>query len=451
MSIFSGRSRISDAAFERLLDERNAIFLFDIGCINREQFRVIVSETAKIHNNGNNVVMVLSNNSSDFLGILKLKTMDATMLSHYVYRYELSNKFTKNEIDILNSKLKRVRYPEFNFTRTVLENLILSANLMNEKNKYDIHFNDNVDEKILALFIIFATKERVSSYDVIKFDLMKELIDVLNGFPTLFESLEIENFEQEKIENSVKKFVVNSKYWLTRELGNYVNSEHNKEMIAAAYIYIITMIKLSSPDFFEQRKDYRDFILYDVMNNIFLGDKHFNQIDLTVYIYQKLYSYLSDDYQYLHQYAKSFLRYSHETVSYNEKLKRLLEALEKANIAFSKIENEIQFSASDYLLISEAHIVYTLASLYCEICMIKHYEDVDYLQKALDFVYDAIKSPYNTDDYKQDSSKSLGIQSFIRDLYTCEVNSKIKPLGLEYNKKCNEILTEARNILTSLS
>ena len=167
-----------------------------------------------------------------------------------------------------------------------------------------------------------------------------------------------------------------------------------------------------------------------------------------MHIYEGLKEYLaSNDYQYMHQYAKSCLHYSRTLLEKNEKLKYLNKALEIAIVSKSQIETKLNSSTNKFINITFAHVQYTLATIYSEICETESYNNIEHIEWAVEYVMVAISSPYNSDDYKRDNSSSIGIKKFIDYL----------ELGLGQNKFFEKntqetilsIINLARNILSN--
>lgn len=446
--IFNGYDSISDKAFELLLTEKNAVILFDINSINQNQFRLLINKCDKIHNNGTNVIVMLGNNSSDFLGVLKFFLMAKPDNTDSFIRYDLNNKFSESEILMLNEKLSKLTIPNFYKNKTILDNLILAADRIEAKSRFKNMRLESASEKELVFLIILAAKEKISSYDLSFFEITKEAYKFILKYPEIFEEINIENFEKNLSTNSQLKIFVNSKYWLTRELGQFAANERNEEIIIYAYQFLVSQTISKNRNSKDASKKYKDYILYDVINNTFLQNSKNERhalARLIMNIYEGLKSILANDYQYMHQYAKSCLHYSRTAMEKDEKLKYLNKAFENAEVSLSQTEVIMDSSSNQYLPITVAHIQYTLAAVYSEICEVEGYEDIGHIEKTVDLVITAISSAYNSDDYKRDNEKSLGIKKFIDYLVNCEKSE----LNGKTRKSIGKIFDLTRSILTN--
>lgn len=417
--IFNGHDCINTEAFEFLLNEKGAVILFDINSINQNQFRLLIKSYDKIHSNKTNVIVMLGNNASDFFGILKISLMDSNKNNDNFLRYELTNRFSNSETAFINEKLSKLTIPNFFMDRTILDNLITiseKANLYGEKSRFErLNFECNT-EKELVFFIILAAKGKISTYDLSFFEITSEAYAITSKYPEIFEETAIENFEQDFSKNAQSKIILNSEYWLTRELGNFASNELNEEKIISAYKLLVLKTILKTKNIYEASKKYKDYILYDVINNTFLQntkDKRHMIIELIMHIYEGLKEHLSTDYQFVHQYAKSCLHYSRTLSESEEKLNYLKNASMNAVSAESQIQAIITSSKNNYLNIALAHIQYTLATIHSEICEVEHYENTEHIKKTVELINTAISSPHNSDDYRRDNTKSIGIKKFI--------------------------------------
>ena len=175
------------------------------------------------------------------------------------------------------------------------------------------------------------------------------------------------------------------------------------------------------------------------MNDIFL-DKYHGSIKLIVNVYTKLHSLLANDFNFLHQNAKCYLNYARYLREKSEKIQYLDEAKELAIIAKTMTENKYEESSNERLLITTAHIQYTLATIYCVKCKECDYEKTDENEIAIDAAIEAIYSPYNGDSYQTEKAQGVshGILDFIRYVAT---NYKKLGLSKEYYRKSNELLS----------
>ena len=427
---FDGRTRVTNEAIDYLLSLNNSVFLFDVEALNRSQFETIVINASVINRNYNNCVIAISRNDGDSFGIIKWKVREGLINSNDIIRYELNNKFenTKNgnEIDSINKLLPTINLPVYSPKRTILDQLIYTEKQLDVKSKYSQRHISVKSYKQLALLIILAIKERLSSLEAIRFSLENEVFEAVKKYTPFIESIDTVTFEKDAEDLSSVKYIVNSKYWIQRELGNYARNESNYSLISDAYTFIIKKVLSFSANEFEQRRYYRDYILFDVMNDIFL-DEHRGNLKLIMYIYEKLHNVLSYDYNFLHQKAKCCLNCAYSIKDRKNKEKYLRDARELSIVALSMIEKRFDETGNEYLLISLAHVWYTIATIDSEYSYLESFSDITLLKKTIDSINKALLSPYNQEDYKRELKRrsSTGIVRFLKSVVI------IKQSGIE--------------------
>ena len=164
-------------------------------------------------------------------------------------------------------------------------------------------------------------------------------------------------------------------------------------------------------------------------------------IKLIVYVYKQLHGQLSDDYNFLHQNAKCFINYSYVLSDTDEKLQYLNEAKDLAILSKSIIEKSYKDYNNESLMISMAHVQYTLATIFSEICRIENYTNIENISTTIKEINEAIYSPYNNDEYQreQKQSGSRGIVRFVK-----ETNENLDTLNIP-----DEIKTELVELMSS--
>lgn len=416
-----GKSRLSEKAFCRLLNSRNTVVLLDIGAINRAQFEQILLHAESIHQNACNFVVCINANDSDTHGIIKWKIKQAPAINHYILRYTLGNKFKENtEIAAINPCLPPIDLPPYNHKRTLLDQLIYTEKMLKARGQYASVRLTVQSTKQLALFIILAIKESVYSADIVNFALDQEIVEAAKHYAPFIERMETSAFEKDAIDSSHIKYTLNSKYWLRRELGTYARTEANHRRIAEAYQYIIRHISdFSGQNEYRRRRLCRDYILFDVMNAIFL-DEYGGNLRLNLFIYSQLHSELAGDYNFLHQEAKCYTNYAYSVKDAAEKRAYLTKAREFALLSLSMITQRYESSPNENLTIAMAHVQYTIATILSDLSKTDGYTDAPLLQETIDAVCAALYSPYNNDDYRRERKRhaSQGITNFLKYVYT---------------------------------
>ena len=86
-------------------------------------------------------------------------------------------------------------------------------------------------------------------------------------------------------------------------------------------------------------------------------------------------------------------------------------------MAAAMVDAEYNKSNNENLLITQAHIHYTIATLASELCFVTQYTDISEIEYAVKFAMSALYSPYNKDEYLRDSKRSkCGIMRFLKSL-----------------------------------
>lgn len=404
---FDGRSRITQKALEKLLLKKNIVALFDVGTLERNQFEYVLQNARYINQNGSNIIINVNNNDSDTLGIVKWKLRQHKIDSSDIIRYNLDNKFKKDdELQEINKRFPIINLPPYNEKRNMLDQLIYGEQKIQKRGKYSNQIIKIETSKQLALLILLSIKEKLYSLDIINYSLDYEIVMALKYYDPFIERVETNNYEKDASDLSGIKYILNSPYWLKRELGKYARNEGNHYQIGEAYKYIIKqVIEFSGHDEYKRRRECRNLILFDIMNEIFLDEYHGN-LKLIVYVYTVLQELLANDFHFLHQKAKCYLNYSYFLKRKNSEksFDYLKKALELSVISKTMIENLYESTSNERLQITLAHTQYTEATIMCGICISNNYNNKD-IEDTINAIQIALLSPYNGEDYQRDRTK----------------------------------------------
>lgn len=416
------KCKISDRALDILLNEKNALVLIDVGAIDNEQFERIVEKARTINRNQSNFVVAVNENNSDTFGIVKLKIEHDDIQTDDIIQYSLSNMFSsrgrRSETDAVNSKYPFVGLPQYNAQRTLLDQVIYAGQKLSLPGKYSkVKIARDINIKGLALLIILATKESISTLQCFDYSLEHEILEAEKRYEPLIERVSVNGAEKDGNDMSQWKYVLNSKYWLRMELGRLASNRANHDKIAKAYSYIIQQILTCYPEKIgKQRKQYRDYISFDMMNEVFLSDKG-GSLPVIMRVFSELNAALSLDYNFLHQYAKCRMNYSDIMKDEGDRLAQLDEARQLAILSQDMVESMIKKNPNDRLQISKAHVDYTIAAIDSRRCSLQDYKDKEAAQAAIHSVALAFQSPYNEDALQDKRRKySSSIKKFIDDM-----------------------------------
>ena len=435
---FNENLKINNNALNVLIEKKEALLIFDNNVLTKEQVETLLLNSKKIKRNGTNVIITLQNNDSDILGLIKWRLDDGRIQNNDFIRYNLNNKLARRETDAINKLLPYCNFPAFRENHTIIDNLVNAENIM-KRSDGRFFKNHIVIENIydLAFYITLATKNKLYSSDIIKFGL-----DVISAKMLKIHSPFIERIETVWLEKngefSPLKYVLNAKYWLFRELGIYAENKANYKNILDAYKYIIRkQIDSTGKVELEIRKNCKDYIMFDTINQIFLNSNN-GQLLLCEKIYDSLHEFLAGNYQYLHQFSKCCLRLNYAMSDVKDKIHYLKKGLEKAKVAATMVDAEFSGSNNVNLLTTLAHICYTIATLASELCIVSNYSDNSDINYAIDYSMRALYSPYNKDEYLKDrKTNRSGIIEFLNGLLDFHNGE----LDKENKKKVEELLS----------
>lgn len=436
---FNSFVKLNDKTLDLLLEEENAAFFFDVGVVTSNQFEKILSKSNQINDKSSQFIFVLSMNNSDFMGIVKQKLRTGQIVENNIGEMQIEKRFSPRETNEINGILPFLSLPAINSEKNILDNLITIHRDVVKRGTYS-KLKIKVDHftiKDLELYIYLATKERIDSYELIKFDLEKTLSNFSNRYRAVIDEDKTESFEISSKDNSPTKYLLNSKFWLHTELGNYALREENQDSIYEAYLSIIRSIKESSEgsSSWYRRESYRDFILFDIINNIFSLKKKRN-LKFIIGLYEKLNSELADDYQYLHQFSKGYLMYSYLLKQDETKKELHTETLEKAlnkiQIAISIVEEEIRKKLSssrntDNNEITLAHMNFTKTIIDCECCIDENFLNIEAVEECIVGVDKVLQSPYNYLKMEQQEQENT-LKKFINQCRCVNLSSESKKI-----------------------
>lgn len=447
MYYLDSKNTINIDAFDLLLKKRSSIFLFDAGSINELQLKTIIEKAEELYNNNNTIFIVLNNDDSEIYSFIRYRMKTLIKPNEdYIVEHIIENKLSENETSEINKSLPIVRIPSFLIKNTILDNLIRAEESMDEQGRFRNFDLEIKTVKQIALLIMFAIKENVSIHEIIAFGLDIELYDYLQKYPKFFEKVSVPLYEKNIVDSSDVKFIINSKYWLCRELGKFIYcTTENNRMVLEAYEYIIKKIITKDNSKARIRRMYRNYIYFDIVNNIFITEKK-GHIWLIAQIYMQLFQFLGDDYQFLHQYAKCFLKASLAAKEQSRKIERIKDAKEKINLAISQIEAEMETKDNERLQTSYSHLQYTKASIECTHFHIISPSNIRRLEDVIQCVYIALSNPINLDDYKNNTVNSREIKNFISFLRHKQFSKRPFELSDKANITLQEIFTLAYGV-----
>lgn len=241
--------------------------------------------------------------------------------------------------------------------------------------------------------------EKIYSKDVVILNLEEEfLAQKKKAFP-LIEDEGTWEFEKSVAQNSPMKYVVNAEFWLCNQLDSLAKSVDGREKVLGAYRYIILkqIEHYGRPDLKRGEKNaaYKEYILFDNINQIFTSQG----TTLIRGIYESLNDLLSTDPNYLHQRAKCYIRSALNAKEPHTQKEWLIKAQRDAASSHKIFEERYEEYQNEKIQISAAHTAYTVALTLCHLAKLSNYKDVKINEKAIENLYLALSSPYNSMEF----------------------------------------------------
>ena len=399
---FETKDRLSNQAFERLLEKENCVILADNSMLSIDQFETILNRINDLKNNHISIVVVINKNDRDIHGLLKLYDLQSIISLKSLPHIEVSNILSKSEVNIINPLLAAVDAGLFSSNRSIVDNIIEIGESLEKNNKYHKIKPYEETVKEIAALIALGIERKVYSYRAVQFDIQEELIRQCKKSAPLIDCESTWSFEQSPADNSPLKYVINAEYWLYNQLYEFARTEANHKIIVDAYKYIVSKIieQEGRPNilFGNNRTLYKQYILFDNINRLFSGNGASGKegILLIGKIYEGLNRLLSSDPNYMHQRAKCYIKASVYEKTAKCKVDYLNKAYRDANVALQIFSKRYDERANEKLKISRDHVIYTMALVLCHRCAINSYTDSEENTTAILRLHDALVSPYNT-------------------------------------------------------
>ena len=407
---FETKDRLSDRAFETLLSKENCVILADNAAFSENQFEEILDNLLLLKKKKISIIFVLNKNNRAFINTLKLYELEGKLDPSLIPKIEIKNHFSSEELQVLNPLLTAIDVGIFNSRNTIVDYIIETSDKLAERNKY-YHVAPKLRSICeLAALIALGIERKLYSHRATQLDLNEELFVQRRATEPLIDCESTWSFEKSSGDSSPVKYVINAEFWLCNQLAKYARTEKNQKMIVDAYKYIIAkIIELEgSPNLLygDNSTTYREYIFFDNINRLFAPNKDSGQNGLILIraIYEGLNDLLSVDPNYMHQRSKCYIKSSYYEKESSQKAAYLDKAYRDANVAAQVFSSRYDECLNDKLLISLAHITYTQALILCHKCNLNKYADIDENTLAIDTLFRALASPYNSYSFaKKDS------------------------------------------------
>lgn len=398
--LFGSHVRLAQSSFDRLLRQKDRVFLFDDGSLTTDQMEQMFHARKMLKAAGIRIVLLLHKSNKEARDILHLWETRGELKPDEIPMMSLSGKFTELERKALNDRLLELQIPAFDETHTILDNLLDIETTLLPEDRGSRHVSLQVEsEKELAALIVLATKGKVYTSYAFRLELKEEYQVLMERYPSIIDREVTWPFEKSPAESAGNKYVINAEHWLYRNLGRYIVQEEHHDYVLRAYDFLLQRLtKLygkPDADTYEKDAPYKPYMMVDQMNRIYERV----QMSMIRDIFETMNPYLHVDPHYLHQKAKCYLRSLKDDWKDSEQYRAHLKiAYDNANAALSVFQQRYEKKRNEKVFISLAHATYTKALVLCLRCREANYQNANENEMAITTLYAAAKSEGNSVD-----------------------------------------------------
>lgn len=364
-SVSFNTSEIND-----LIKLERSYLIFDTNSIdinNVSGLGNLISEFRKVKTN----IIIIVNKSDN------LVNSAASMLTNNNY-FNLKNKLTIKEVNIVNKKLSEIGLIKLDKKMTLLDNCFRAFEAYKERIPFDA---EKLTDKEFILSVILSSDGKVYSILFNLFGINKSEADVYVDKLSPF--IEYQNISTIELhQHSGYKISSNSSSWLFKILNEYKNKlGHNK--VAKNICEIVN--ELIKNKVFGHL--YKKIITFDNLNQIF-SVKGKGEAGLILNLYEKLEPILYNDNHFWLQRAKSILNLKRENIQ------SLKLARDYAKKAYYDSFDKLQINA-----------ITTLALIFGRIAAIQSFDNKNDLENAINWYYMALQETQYNKRYIRDILK----------------------------------------------
>ena len=406
--LFESKDCLNDSAIQHLVNKGNCMIIADNGSLNIQQIEWILRNEKNIIARNVHFIVISNRSNHDLSSLINLLEINNVIIKNSTIQNIISNRFNSAEVRTLNALLIETTLGVFTEKKTIADNIISASRALMKKNKYSDIVPCFSNEKMLACLLALSIEQKVYSYQLVEYNLYNEMLVQAKVAAPLIEKESTWSFETNVSNNSTLKYVINAEYWLNYQLDSFANNQKNLSVIVSAFRYIISQIILAhgKPDIINgiRQSPYKPYILFDNINRIFSTQ------GLTVAreVYDGINDLLSADPHYMHQRAKCLIKYAKTEKTPDEKYSILEQAYRYASIAHGVFEKRLEECGNDKIHISIDHVKYTMALILCHICRNNDYSILELNTNAVNALYTALSSPYNSYAYAKTDSFNYG-------------------------------------------
>lgn len=393
---FDSRNKINLPLLEKLLSKTNSLILIDSNVLTDDAFAFLIKSNLNQLKEKQLNMVICVNSSSKHIALELHGTKD----NENILLHELSNIFTDNEYSLLKKNLIAINIPYFKKDLTILDNILWIHEKLHKKTSAilkDFYIDPN-DYLYMACIILLVYKGKLNTSDLVKYNLVEESAQMMPKLNVAVESDYGQMIRSNYPGYSLYQIVCNAQIWLLGYLSRTSLKPVYFDTLKKAVVYIVGQMIKNSTNKNSIKKEIFEFIQFDNLNYLLGGARPkghpvgVRRLIQTIYL--ELKSYIGDQYQFNHQYAKCLL-WGIENLEPNERIKDLNESLQSSIIATQIIEESTSGvrKKNKYLQISYAHIQFT-------ICMIKvklffFNKNNDSFSEAVLQLFSALRHPEN--------------------------------------------------------
>ena len=397
--LFESKECIRDDALQILLNRGNCLVIADSKTLSIRQIEEIIRNKESIKERDVSFLIIENKSNQDLSGLIRLLELNEVIEHNAIPQIELPNRLNKREADDITKLLVTATLGVFSEKRSIADNIIRCSRKLIQKNRFDQIVPRFNNIRQIASLIALATENKIYSLRAVELDLFPAIFEQEHTAKPLIEMESSWSFEMTPSNSSPVKYVSNAEYWLVNQLCEFSKTVKNQGLIISAYRHIVSRLieVYGKPDitYGEKYAPYKPYILFDNINHIFRSQG----LVLIRKIYEDLNDCLSSDPNYMHQRAKCYIRSSHFEKEKEKALGFLEKAYRDASVSHSIFEKRYEETHNEKTLISIAHVQYTKAIALCHQAKILNYQDVAGNTQAVEILYDALLSPYNSYEF----------------------------------------------------
>ena len=449
---FDSREQVDRNLLNRLLSQRNSVFLFDSNVLSTDAMEALIKmDYTQLEHDKINVICCVNNSDREILTLVGYEKKRIEREYGGIQTYELKGRFSSRsskddkedrELERINKKLKLAKLLPFLKGHTILDNLLdIQKKLqVTQANQFDppLKINSGDTEK-MCLLILLAQNERITASELICFGLSFRSNELLKELKLTVEIDYRSLLTLNSVESTGYQIVCNAKVWLLNQVRELSKKPTLQQTIVDAFKRLITDLLGNTQRF----KLVERFVKFDKLNEIFPDGKR-----LIISIYEGLNPILNESYQYYHQYAKCHL-WGMASINYEKG--ELEEAKVAALTALNMITDEMDPNSPVPISrqIAYAHILNTLTIIYTKLCFVENFSNPNVFNDTIDYFFRAINCPENDSAMRQAKYLSRATKEeeggVLKRWITHIVSGNIQ-IPPEKSVEVNEIVTLWRNL-----